>query len=48
MGSPPRLDCQRPDEGRGYWNEEHDRPYVGLQAEGVDPAQILRFEAEDY
>jgi hypothetical protein len=32
----------------GYWNEEHDRLYVGVQAEGNAPAQILGFEAEDY
>ena len=32
----------------GYWNEQHDRLYVGVQAEGAAPAQILGFEAEDY
>lgn len=32
----------------GYWNESHDRLYVGVQAEGNQPAQILGFEAEDY
>lgn len=32
----------------GYWNESHDRLYVGVQAEGNQPAEILGFEAEDY
>lgn len=32
----------------GYWNEQHDRLYVGVQAEGDAPAEILGFEAEDY
>jgi hypothetical protein len=32
----------------GYWNAGHDRLYIGVQAEGDDPAQILGFEAEDY
>ena len=32
----------------GYWNQEHDRLYVGVQAEGSAPAQILGFEGEDY
>ncbi len=32
----------------GYWNEQHDRLYVGVQAEGNRPAEILGFEAEDY
>ena len=32
----------------GYWNEAHDRLYVGVQAEGNEPAEILGFEAEDY
>lgn len=31
-----------------YWNESHDRLYVGVQAEGNRPAEILAFEAEDY
>ena len=32
----------------GYWNEQHDRLYVGVQAEGNQPAEILGLEAEDY
>lgn len=32
----------------GYWNEGHDRLYVGMQAERDAPAQVLGFEAEDY
>lgn len=32
----------------GYWNESHDRLYVGVQAQGNQPAEILGFEAEDY
>lgn len=32
----------------GYWNEKHDRLYIGVQAEGGQPAEILGFEAQDY
>lgn len=32
----------------GYWNPKMDRLYVGVQAEGDKPAEILGFEAEDY
>jgi DNA-binding beta-propeller fold protein YncE len=32
----------------GYWDPRRGVLYVGAQAEGDTPAQILRFEAEDY
>ena len=32
----------------GYWDARGGVLYVGVQAEGGAPAQILRFEAEDY
>lgn len=32
----------------GYWNPHMDRLYIGVQAEGGSPAQILGFEAQDY
>jgi DNA-binding beta-propeller fold protein YncE len=32
----------------GYWNARMDRLYVGVQAEGDAPAQIMGLEAEDY
>lgn len=31
----------------GYWNPQMDRLYVGVQAEGSKPAEILGYEAED-
>ncbi|MDE3137224.1 MAG: hypothetical protein KGL59_11665 [Acidobacteriota bacterium] len=31
----------------GFWYPQHDRLYVGVQAEGNKPAQILGYEAED-
>jgi hypothetical protein len=31
----------------GYWYAQHDRLYVGVQAVGNEPAQILGYEAED-
>ena len=30
------------------WNAHVDRLYVGVQAEGDSPAQIMGFEAQDY
>ena len=31
----------------GYWNPQHDRLYVGVQAEGNLPAQLFGYEAEN-
>ncbi len=32
----------------GYWDVHMDRLYVGVQAEGSAPAEVMGFEAEDY
>ncbi len=32
----------------GYWDARMDRLYVGVQAEGGAPAEVMGFEAEDY
>ncbi|MGH8293890.1 MAG: YncE family protein [Steroidobacteraceae bacterium] len=32
----------------GYWNAHMDRLYIGVQAEGDAPAEVMGFEAEDY